>query len=172
MITESINERISKELGRIEEDCIYSAKSHFNASDRWSSYHYWLGVPSVVLSIVAGATIPTKASWVATIASIGAAVLTSLITFLKPSETAAQHKSSGDQYLGLRNDARILREVSLSIIETDPQALEALKELTTRRTELNSVSRQPSRKDFVVARQGIEEGEADHVVDRPKEGDR
>jgi hypothetical protein len=36
-------------------------------------------------------------------------------------------------------------------------------------TELNSVSRQPSRKDFVVARQGIEKGEADHVVDRPKE---
>lgn len=171
MITESIKAKIVEELARVEEDSIYSAKSHFNASDRWSSYHYWLGVPSVVLSIVAGATIPTKASWIATIASIGAAALTSLITFLKPSETATQHKSSGDQYLGLRNDARILREVSLQVLETDTQALDALKELTTRRTELNTISRQPSRKDFALARDGIEQGEANHAIDVKKDGD-
>jgi hypothetical protein len=170
MISEVMKENISKELCRIEEDCIYSAKSHFNASDRWSSYHYWLGVPSIVLSIVAGATVPTEASWVATIASIGAAVLTSLITFLKPSEAAAQHKSSGDQYLGLRNDARIFREVSLTIVGTDAEAFESLKELTARRTELNGLSRQPSRKDFEIARKGIEEGESDHAVDRDQVG--
>ena len=46
---------IQAELQRIEEDCIHSGKAHFNAGDRWALYHYWLGIPSVVLSALAGA---------------------------------------------------------------------------------------------------------------------
>ncbi|MBV4465789.1 hypothetical protein KVG95_20875 [Pseudomonas sp. SWRI79] len=46
---------IAVELRRIEEDCIHSGKAQFNAADRWSRYHYWLGIPSVGLSAVAGA---------------------------------------------------------------------------------------------------------------------
>ena len=46
---------IQAELQRIEEDCIHSGKAHFNAGDRWARYHYWFGIPSVVLSALAGA---------------------------------------------------------------------------------------------------------------------
>ncbi len=45
---------IQAELQRIEEDCIHSGKAHFNAGKRWARYHYWLGIPSVVLSALAG----------------------------------------------------------------------------------------------------------------------
>ena len=45
---------IRLELERIEEDCIHSGKSHFNAHERWSRFHYWLGIPSVILSSIAG----------------------------------------------------------------------------------------------------------------------
>lgn len=46
---------IQAELQPIEEDCIHSGEAHFNACDRWARYHYWLGIPSVVLSALAGA---------------------------------------------------------------------------------------------------------------------
>jgi hypothetical protein len=44
---------IRDELERIEEDCIHSGKAQFKAHDRWSCYHYWLGIPAVVLSRIA-----------------------------------------------------------------------------------------------------------------------
>ena len=46
---------IQAELQRIEEDCVHSGKAHFNAGDRWAKYHYYLGIPSVILSALAGA---------------------------------------------------------------------------------------------------------------------
>ena len=165
MIPSTTQTSIETELLRIEEDSIYSAKSHFNACDRWSSYQYWLGIPSIALSVVAGATIPTHAKWIATIASVGAAVLTGLITFLKPSEKATQHKSSGDQYLAIRSEARIFREIKLSVCDSDQAAIESLETILAKRSELNTASHQPSRRDFETARAGIEQGEAKHVVD-------
>jgi len=48
------------ELERIEEDCVHSGKAHFNAGDLWARYHYWLGIPSVVLSALAGAALFTN----------------------------------------------------------------------------------------------------------------
>jgi hypothetical protein len=95
---------IQAELQRIEEDCIHSGKAHFNAGDRWARYHYWLGIPSVVLSALAGAAFFKNYGDIAGIMSAIVAILTSLMTFLKPSERAAAHKGSGDQYLTLRND--------------------------------------------------------------------
>jgi len=50
-------ESLSKEASRIEEDCIHSAKSHFNAADCWRNRHYWFGVPATMLGAAAGAAI-------------------------------------------------------------------------------------------------------------------
>ena len=74
---------------------------------RWTRYHYVLGVPSVVLSALAGAAF--QELWRHCRSNVGnsVAILTSLMTFLKPSERASTHKGSGDQYLALRNDARV-----------------------------------------------------------------
>ncbi|MFC3337115.1 DUF4209 domain-containing protein [Paracandidimonas soli] len=51
----NVKEPIELELQRIEEDCVHSGKAQFNAGARWACYHYWLGIPSVVLSALAGA---------------------------------------------------------------------------------------------------------------------
>ena len=49
--TDIIN-NVKAELSRIEEDCIFSAKRHFNASSRWEKYHYWIGLPSALLACI------------------------------------------------------------------------------------------------------------------------
>lgn len=157
---------IRAELQRIEEDCVHSGKAHFNAGDRWARYHYCLGIPSVVLSALAGAAFFKSFSEIAGIMSAVVAILAALMTFLKPSERAAAHKSSGDQYLTLRNDARVFREIKLTYVADDQATIDGLDEFTTRRNELNQASAQFSRADFELARQGIDAGEAKHRVDQ------
>ncbi|MDZ4780728.1 MAG: SLATT domain-containing protein [Planctomycetia bacterium] len=154
------------ELERIEEDCIHSGKAHFNAGDRWARYHYWLGIPSVVLSALAGAAFFKDYGDIAGIMSAIVAILTSLMTFLKPSERASGHKGSGDQYLTLRNDVRVFREIKLTYACDEQSAIAGMDEFTKRRNELNQASAQFSRKDFEIARAGIDQGEAAHRVDK------
>ena len=157
---------IRQELERIEEDCIHSGKSHFNAHERWSGYHYWLGIPAVILSSIAGlAFFKDYPEIGGAIASV-VAVLTALSTFLKPYERAASHKSSGDQYLSLRNDTRVFRQIRLESVCDDQAAIDGLDEFTKRRNELNQASPQFSTKDFRTARDGIDAGESTHAVDR------
>jgi hypothetical protein len=128
---------IRDELARIEEDCIHSGKSHFNAHERWSRYHYWLGIPAVVFSSMAGLAFFKDYPEIGGALSATVAVLTALSTFLKPSERAAAHKSSGDQYLSLRNDARVFRMIKLHNTCDAQSAIDGLDEFTKRRNELN-----------------------------------
>ena len=157
---------IQDELQRIEEDCIHSGKAQFNAGVRWSRYHLFLGVPAVILSALAGTAFFKDQPEIAGVMSTIVAILTALSTFLKPSERASSHKGSGDQYLTLRNDARVLRTVKLDAACDNAAAIANLDEITKRRNELNQASAQPARRDFELARKGIDEGEAAHRVDR------
>ncbi|WP_208509609.1 SLATT domain-containing protein [Variovorax paradoxus] len=157
---------IDAELQRIEEDCIHSGKAHFNAGIRWARYHYGLGIPSVVLSALAGLAFFKEYPEAAGVMSGVVAVLTSLITFLKPSERSVSHKNSGDQYLSLRNDARVFRGIKLPATPDEQTAIDGLDEFTKRRNELNQASAQFSQGDFERARKGIDAGEAAHRVDR------
>lgn len=165
MTIQDPKDAIRKELERIEEDCIHSGKAHFNAGVRWMRYHYLLGVPSVVLSSIAGAAFFKDFGTAGGVIAAVVAVLTSLMTFLKPSERASTHKSSGDQYLTLRNDVRVFREIKLMHACDDKTAIASMDEFTKRRNELNQASAQVSRGDFEAARAGIDQGEAQHRVD-------
>jgi hypothetical protein len=157
---------ITKELGRIEEDCNHSGKSHFNAHARWNSYHYWLGIPAVALSSIAGMAFFNDHPVIGGAISSLVALLTALSTFLKPSERASAHKSSGDQYLGLKNDARVFRTIRLVHVCDNQSAIDGLDEFTKRRNEMNQASHQFSKSDFNKARKGIDAGESIHQVDQ------
>ena len=161
-------EKVTAELLRMEEDCTHSGKAHFNAASRWTRWNYIFGLPSVALSAAAGAAFFKDYAVAAGIMSSGVTVLTALMTFLKPSEKSAEHKSSGDQYLALRNDARVFREVELSQVADDAAAIAGMNGFTTRRNELNQASRQFSNGDFKKAKKGIDRGEALHAVDKVK----
>ena len=163
-----LGDKINAELLRMEEDCTFSAKAHFNASGRWTRWNYLFGLPSVALSAAAGAAFFKDYAVIAGFMSSGVTILTALMTFLKPSEKSSEHKSSGDQYLSLRNDARVFREIDITQISDDTAAIAGMTGLTTRRNELNQASPQFSRGDFTKARKGIEGGESLHQVDKVK----
>lgn len=157
---------VRSELLRIEEDCVHSGKAHFNAATRWGRYHLWLGLPAVGLSGLATVAFVSDNPIAAAVMSGTVAVLTAVQTFVKPSERSVSHKAAGDQYLGLRNDARVFREIRLDHVCDDQAAIDGLDGLSKRRNELNAASPQFSRRDFETARKGIDQGEAAHAVDR------
>lgn len=157
---------LRREAERLEEDATYSSKGHFNAEDTWVRRNYWLGVPATVLGAVAGATlIKSQPEW-ATAFTLLASLLTGLMTFLKPNERAAMHRAAAGQFLALRNDARLFREIELLQSDRLDEIPERLKALSATRNELNLNSPSIPRRAFVAARKGIEEGEASHKVDK------
>jgi hypothetical protein len=151
----------------MEEDCAHSGKAHFNASARWTTWNYFFGIPSVILSAAAGAAFFKDYATIAGIMSSIVTVLTALMTFLKPSEKASEHKNSGDQYLSLKNDARVFREIELAELSEDVAAIAGMNALLKRRNELNQASPQFSNSDYNKAKKGIDAGEALHAVDNP-----
>lgn len=166
MTTSEAKSLIGAELERIEEDCIHSGKAHFNAAERWTAYHYWLGLPSVILSGLAGTAFFSDKTEIGGVMASCVAILTAIQTFLKPSERAASHKAAGDQYLGLRNDARVFRQIRITHACDDQAAIDGLDEFTKRRRELNVASPQFANRDFRKAKAGIDAGEAQHLVDK------
>jgi hypothetical protein len=157
---------LRREAERIEEDATYSSKSHFNAEGAWIRRHYWLGIPSTILAAVAGATlIRNQPEW-GSVCALVASLLTGLMTFLKPNEHAAMHRSAAGQFLALRNDARFFREVELLQMDQLDELPGRLKALSATRNELNQKSPSIPRGAFIAARKGIEEGEAIHKVDK------
>lgn len=90
---------------------VYAAQSaHYASADRFRLLNYIVGVPAVIFSSVVGTAIfagleknSPKAPLVA-LASILAAVLAGLQTFLRLSERAAQHATAADWYSAIRRD--------------------------------------------------------------------
>ncbi|MGO7078860.1 SLATT domain-containing protein [Rhizobium johnstonii] len=165
-LSEQLRAKITIELHRLEEDCSHSGKAHFNASDRWNQFNYWFGIPSVVISAIIGtALVKDHVVW-ASVGSAAVTVLTALVTFLKPAEKATLHKNSGDQYLALKNDSRVFREITLLKNAEEAAAIEGLEGLTKRRNELNQASPLFANRDFRRAKKGVDEGQATHVVDK------
>lgn len=165
--TTELLQKMVQEIQRIEEDCTYSCKGHFNAAEDWKRWNLILGLPAAVVTAIAGATaFSDQAFWAGILASIGTA-LTATLTFLKPSDHASTHKSYGDQFLSLRNAARIFREIELvSTTEQDIQALKKrLLELSVKKDELNQTAPVIPRKAYELARKDIEEQRHQHAVD-------
>lgn len=154
------------EACRIEEDTQHSAKNQFNTCESWSGLHYWLGIPATLAAAGASAAFVKDWPLAAQLLSMLATVLTALTTFLKANDKAAQHKAIGNQYLTLRNDTRIFREIELLEPGEETKKAEKLRKLAQRRNELNAAAPVPTRSAFQKTRKGIAEGEAEYAVDK------
>lgn len=158
--------KIAEESHRVEEDTGHSAKGHFNASDRWGRYHLIIGLSSAIIAAIAGGSAFNSLPELAGGAALLSTALTTVLTFLKPSERSELHKTAGDQYLSLKNRARIFREIELLAINEPRTANERIMALAEERDELNRSSPGIPRRDYALAKKDIDEGRAQHEIDR------
>lgn len=82
------------------------AHGHYRAALRYSKFHFWLGIPTVLLATVVGtsvfATLQEKpeVSWQIAVGlmSIAAALFSALQSFLNYGEKTEKHRTAGARY--------------------------------------------------------------------------
>lgn len=156
---------IVAECRRIEEDAEHSSKGHYNAGDRWGRYHLFLGLPAAIVAAFAGAAAFKDCPELAGGLALLSMALTTVLTFLKPSERAEMHKSVGSKYHTLRNQTRIFREIELSGGMDTETAKKRLLEQARIRDELNAASPGIPRRDYEKAKLDIDAGRSRYQVD-------
>lgn len=155
-----------REAKRVEEDSLYSAKSHFEAGRRWSRVHLWLGLPAAALSAIAGGSAFGGHDVLAGSLALVVAGLTAVMTFLSPDDKASRHQLAGARYNAVRNSARVFYEVT--VLRGGADLSTQLASLCERRDTLNLESPQIAGWAFQKGRKAIESGEASYQVDRDK----
>lgn len=166
---ETLKVKIIKEVKRIEEDSLYSAKGHFVAANFWTNFHLWIGVPTAILAAIAGASALSQFenhNIIAGILAIIVTALTAVTTFLNPNEKVNSHLNAGNKYNSLRNKARIFFEIDTYGDDSNHNFIKQLKDLANQRDDLNQNSPQIPKWAFERARKGIEVGEANYKVDK------
>ena len=160
--------KLANEASRIEEDTEHSFKGHYNAGARWGRYHLCIGLPAALSAAIAGAAaFKDQPLWAGVLALVSTA-LTTVLTFLKPSERAEMHKAVASQYQSLRNQARIFREIGLRECTAIEEAKTRLFALANARDELNQRAPAIARCDYELAKQDIDGGRANYRVDEAK----
>jgi hypothetical protein len=156
---------LEREAIRLEEDCLYSARGHFESARIWGMWNLWLGVPSVVIAALAGLSAFKNAPELAGALAVLSAAVTAVLTFLKPSERAATHQKAGALYNSLKNRARFFREVDLSSGARPANLRKRLRFLLEERNSLNEASPEILQPAFARAKKNIESGGAEYSVD-------
>ena len=135
--------KIVEEAQRVENDTLYSAKSHFEAANGWKNFHIFMGIPTVIFSAIAGASAFSQFdnhNSIAGVLAILVAALTAVSTFLNPNEQADAHQNVGNRYNALRNRARTFYTIDDLIETSDQELVKQVKELIKQRDELNESS--------------------------------
>lgn len=153
-----IKQGIKKELLRMEEDCIYSSKSHFNCADSLRKLYYIIGIPLVVLTAIS-----TKHC--IEIITLSAFVLSTIQTFLNPYKMAENHKIAGNSYLEIKNTIRGFYSYEIYKF-TDEEAVAKINCIKEGINKINKSSPIPLNSGFKKAIEGIKNGEAEYIVDR------
>lgn len=151
-----ILENIKKEAKRIIEDSEYSYKGHFESAKYWRYGNYVLMIVSIV-SVCASLVFVYDDSdnfWSGFIAIVSG-FITMLLIFLKPQEKYLSHQNSGNQYLAIRNKARIFLEIESKNMNLDQQ-MESLKKLDSKKSKLNNTSLPISEYGYKSAKKQIE----------------
>ena len=113
---------------------VYAAQSaHYASADLFRRLNYTVGVPAVIFSSVVGTAIfaglekdSPRALWVAS-ASIVAAVLAGLQTFLRFPERASAHATAADWYSAIRRDIEETIHLPLECRGTAKECLERIR---------------------------------------------
>jgi hypothetical protein len=157
---------LGQECSRLEEDTLYSARGHFEAARTWGRVHLTIGLPTALLAAVAGVSAFNNLPLLAGGTSILVAALSSVSTFLNPSEKAQTHLLAGNKFNAVRSQARLLREVTLRTSASKDDVAITLHGLVSTKDTLNQESPIIPRPAFERARKGIAAGEAAYAVDR------
>lgn len=95
------------------EDTLYTEKALFWLATQWRRGHYLIGIPSCIVSAVAGGALLNNMPLLAGVLTTVAAVLTALLTFLEPREVFKKYHACGVDYGILRGKIERFKDIDL-----------------------------------------------------------
>ncbi len=162
-------ENITEILKKIKADAAFGKKKHFNAAERKQFYHYWIGVPLVVVNLIMGTTLfitltENAQGWVKyipVVLAFVAALLGGLQTYFNYNKKVEGHLRTGNDYLAvMKKCGRLQGYISENLIVRE-KIIDLIEELGEEMSRINksAESYTTSKKDYVKAKQGIDSGE-------------
>jgi hypothetical protein len=156
---------VDEELRQMTDDMLHTEKTHMAAAERLRGVHNWLGLASTILATAAAATIIASASKVAAgILALLAAIVSGVLTFMKPERTAEQHLVAGRQLNTLRVHARHVLNLDLPSGSFTAMR-KAVDEIAKKKAAIDEGAPSTRARDYNVARGKIVQGTFDR--DRP-----
>jgi hypothetical protein len=169
----TLRQNLLEESKRIEEDGLLSSKGHYAAADWWRKVHLFVGVPTAILTGIAGIVIiagPAEVQGISVdllvgLLTIAGAVSTAILTFLGPERRSTAHQTAADRYNTLKARARRFYNIDMHRSFTTEQLSDRLESLSTRRDELNESSPLTPESAYEKGKKGIEAGQAKYEAD-------
>lgn len=170
----SLLQALADEAKRLEEEALYSHAGHNEEACSSDSWHYWLGIPTALLSAAAGVTSFSSAgagggsiwaSLAAGILSFGVAALTGLNTVLDPKGRAADHYRAANAFAVIRDEARYLHRVECKKGRAAQEVETILAALRERFAKLNDQTSIISPKAMARGTAKIKAGHYTYTVD-------
>lgn len=152
---------------------ILNRAAHYRAAKDATVKHYWLGIPSILISTAIGTSIfatlnnnPAEGfKMIVGSVSFLSAVLSSLQTFFKFSEVAEKHRVAGAAYGDIKRKLDILKlEYSIKDHPSQEDALKELKRVSEKLGELAKESPNIPDRAFKQAKK-IEE---ENLIQQPR----
>ncbi|QQS61524.1 MAG: SLATT domain-containing protein [Candidatus Moraniibacteriota bacterium] len=168
-VVSKTKEEIIKEAKRIEEVLLYSSKGHFSASHFWGNFHFWIGIPMVLMSAIAGASGLSQFDpnhILSGSLSILVVMLSGVMTFLNPNEKVGAHLNAGNNYDSLMNKVRMFWSIDCWHDESEQLLTEKLKYFSEQKDKLNQACPQIPKWAYRIAKKGIGDGEGNYIVDK------
>lgn len=161
---------LDREIKRLLIDCTYSGRGHLVAGARWAWANTFLGLPVAILGalLASGAGLTALVgsdTWLTAALAFASVVLQAAYGFMRPGDRAQAHSLKGNRYIGLRNEARLFREVELRTINEPADLAARLRDLRERYNALSESEPQIPRWAYESAKKGIAQGEADYEDD-------
>jgi len=160
------------EAKRLEEDSLHSAKGHFAAAERWTSAHYWIGLPLAILSGVSGVLALAEHPVAGGTIAVGVAILTAVATFFNPSKRSGNHLAAGNGYKRIQNRSRRFYNIDCAGTSDTDSLQKILDSLATELDDLNEQSPKIPGWAYKRALAAITAGEASYAIDKPREAKR
>lgn len=145
------------------EDTLYTEKALFWLATQWRRGHYWIGIPSCIVSAVAGGALINGMPLLAGVLTTVAAILTALLTFLEPREVFKKYHACGVDYGVLRGKIERFKDIDIKGAFEPENARLTLEKFAAEKTEMQKMAPHTGGIAYAFARRSIQNKE--HVPD-------
>lgn len=156
-MSEEKDDHLIDECRQIEDDCLYTAETHYMMAAKFSRVGFWVKLIPAVAAAASGVALLSGApNWVAWF-SVISGVAFALQSIMSPDKKYEEHSKAGKSYTALKHESRSLyktfcKEIDRNCFSTTVRILRERYNTTAMHTPQTSV------KAFEKARERIKSG--------------